>query len=84
MYAFNISSDDPEAMVRGHDTVLAAGGTAVMVSIAQVGLAGVKYLRQRCQLPIHGHRNGWDALTRHPALGFDFRAWHQVLPAGGS
>lgn len=83
MYAFNISSDDPDTMVRGHDTVLAAGGTAVMVSIAQVGLAGVKYLRQRCQLPIHGHRNGWDALNRHPALGFDFRAWHQFYRLAG-
>lgn len=83
MYAFNISSDDPETMVRGHDTVLAAGGTAVMVSIAQVGLAGVKYLRQRCQLPIHGHRNGWDILTRHPALGLDFRAWHRFYRLAG-
>lgn len=83
MYAFNISSDDPETMVRGHDTVVAAGGTAVMVSIVQVGLAGVKYLRQRSQLPIHAHRNGWDALTRHPALGFDFRAWHQFYRLAG-
>jgi len=83
MYAFNISSDDPEAMVRGHDTVVAAGGNAVMVSIAQVGLAAVKFLRQRCQVPIHGHRNGWDALTRHPAIGFDFRAWHQFYRLAG-
>lgn len=83
MYAFNISSDDPEIMVRGHDTVVAAGGTAVMVSIAQVGLASVKFLRQRCQVPIHGHRNGWDALTRQPAIGFDFRAWHQFYRLAG-
>ena len=54
-----------------------------MVSIAQVGLGGLTYLRQRCQLPIHGHRNGWDILTRHPALGLDFRAWQQFYRLAG-
>ena len=53
MYAFNIT-DDLEAMLRHHDTVLRAGGTCVMVGINNVGLAAFSYLRERCQLPIHG------------------------------
>jgi ribulose-bisphosphate carboxylase large chain len=32
-------------------------------------------LRRHSSLPIHAHRNGWGYLSRHPALGFDYRAW---------
>ena len=77
MVAFNIT-DDIERMLRHHDTVLAHEGTCVMVSLNSVGVAGVEYLRRRCALPIHGHRNGWGYLSRHPSLGFDYDAW-QVL-----
>ena len=83
MYAFNISSDDPEEMVRRHDLVAAAGGTAVMVSIAQVGLGALRFLRRRSRLPIHAHRNGWELLTRSPFCGIDFRAWHQIYRLAG-
>ncbi len=37
MYAFNIT-DDLDDMLRHHDTVVAAGGTCVMVSVNAVGL----------------------------------------------
>ncbi|MBI5667436.1 MAG: ribulose-bisphosphate carboxylase large subunit family protein [Chloroflexi bacterium] len=77
MYAFNVSSDDPEQMVRRHDAVVQAGGTCVMVNINQVGYAGVRYLRQRCSLPIHAHRNGWGMLTRCPLLGLEFNAYNK-------
>jgi ribulose-bisphosphate carboxylase large chain len=82
MVAFNISGDIDE-MVRNHDTVLAAGGTCVMVNLLAVGLAAVAYLRKHSQLPIHGHRNGWGALTRHPALGFDFTAYQKFWRLAG-
>src|SRR5690606_35305557 len=61
----------------------AAGGTCVMVSIAQVGLSGFTYLRKRSSLPIHAHRNGWGGLTRAPLLGWDFRAWSTVWRLAG-
>lgn len=77
MYAFNIS-DELDAMRRHHDTVLRMGGTCVMVSINSVGPAGVSALRRSCQLPIHGHRNGWGMLTRDPNLGLDFRAYQKI------
>ena len=84
MFAFNISHADPETMVRRHDTVLRAGGTCVMVSVNQVGLGGLTYLRKRSQLPIHAHRNGWAALTRCPYLGWEFRAWQKLLRLAGA
>lgn len=82
MYAFNIT-DDLEAMLRHHDAVVHAGGTCVMASLNSVGLAGVSYLRQRCQLPIHGHRNGWGMLNRCPALGMDFVAYQKLWRLAG-
>jgi len=82
MYAFNIS-DQWEAMKRHHDTVLAHGGTCVMVSVNSVGLTGVRALREICDLPIHGHRNGWGMLTRCPALGIAFRAYQKLWRLAG-
>jgi ribulose-bisphosphate carboxylase large chain len=82
MYAFNIT-DELDAMRRHHDCVRAAGGTCVMVSLNHVGLAGVSALRATCELPIHGHRNGWGMLTRHPLLGVDFTAYQKFWRAVG-
>lgn len=77
MFAFNISSDDPETLACNHDLVLAASGNCVMVNINHVGYAGVRYLRRRSQLPIHAHRNGWGMLTRSPLLGMEFNAYNK-------
>lgn len=82
MYAFNIT-DELDAMKRHHDCVLQAGGTCVMLSINQVGLAAATSVRSWCQLPIHGHRNGWGMLTRHPALGMEFTAYQKLWRAVG-
>lgn len=82
MYAINISGSIDE-MLRRHDAVLAAGGTCVMVSINWVGFAGVEHLRRHSQLPIHGHRNGWGAFTRHPGLGFSFQAYQKLWRMAG-
>ena len=82
MYAFNIS-DSLEAMYRHHDIVQAASGTCVMVSLNSVGLAGVEALRGRASLPIHGHRNGWGMLNRHPALGIEFTAYQKLWRLAG-
>jgi ribulose-bisphosphate carboxylase large chain len=54
-----------------------------MVSVNWVGFAGVEYLRRHAQLPIHGHRNGWGALTRHPRLGFSFQAYQKLWRLAG-
>lgn len=82
MYAFNIT-DEIDAMLRHHDTVLAAGGTCVMVSVNSVGLPGVAQLRRHAQLPIHGHRNGWGMYTRSPQLGMEFSAYQKLWRLAG-
>ncbi|MCB0047128.1 MAG: ribulose-bisphosphate carboxylase large subunit family protein [Caldilineaceae bacterium] len=82
MVAFNISGEIDE-MLHNHDLVLAAGGNCVMVNLLSVGLSAVSYLRRHSRLPIHGHRNGWGALSRHPLLGFDFRAYQKFWRLAG-
>lgn len=78
MYAFGISSADPDQMLRNHDCVLEAGGNAAVVNINSVGHGGMSFLRRRSALCLHAHRNGWDILTRHPALGMEFRAYQKI------
>jgi ribulose-bisphosphate carboxylase large chain len=82
MFAFNIT-DQLDRMLAHHDTVVAAGGTCVMVSLNSVGFAAVDYLRRRAALPIHGHRNGWGMHTRHPALGMEFTAYQKLWRLAG-
>jgi ribulose-bisphosphate carboxylase large chain len=82
MFAFNIT-DDFDAMLRHHDTVVAAGGTCVMISLHSVGLAAAAELRRRSRLPIHGHRNGWGIYGRHPLLGVDYAAWQKFWRLAG-
>ena len=75
MYAFGISATDPDEMMRNHDAVVAHGGNAAVVNINAIGFGALRFLRERSSLVLHAHRNGWDLLTRHPGLGFDFRPW---------
>ncbi len=82
MYAFNIT-DEIDAMMRHHDTVVKAGGTCVMLSLNHAGSPAVSHLRHRSQLPIHGHRNGWGMLTRSPHLGIDFKVYQKIWRLAG-
>lgn len=77
MYAFGISHADPDEMMRNHDLVLAAGGNCAVVNIQSIGFGGMSFLRKRSGLVLHAHRNGWDILTRHQGLGFEFSVWQQ-------
>lgn len=82
MYAFNIS-DEADAMQRNYDKIISAGGTCAMISLNSVGLAGVKKIADQGQLAIHGHRNGWGMLNRHPLLGIEFPAYQQLWRLAG-
>jgi ribulose-bisphosphate carboxylase large chain len=82
MYAFNVS-DELDAMLRHYERVVQAGGTAVMVSLNSVGLSGVKRLCDLGVLAVHGHRNGWGMLTRHPWLGIEFPAYQKLWRLAG-
>lgn len=83
MFAFNITGEIDE-MRRWHDTVLAAGGTAVMVSIHSIGLPGMTAVRSHSQLPIHAHRNGWGLYGRSPHIGIDYKAWQKFWRLAGA
>jgi ribulose 1,5-bisphosphate carboxylase large subunit-like protein len=78
MYAFGISSADPDTMMQNHDIVVKNGGNAAVVNINSIGYGGMSFLRKRSALCLHAHRNGWDILTRHPGLGMDFRAYQKI------
>ncbi|RUX51883.1 ribulose 1,5-bisphosphate carboxylase [Mesorhizobium sp. M4A.F.Ca.ET.050.02.1.1] len=78
MYAFGISDVDPDEMVRKHDMVVREGGNAAVININSIGMGAFLFLRRRSSLALHAHRNGWDLLTRHPGLGFDFSVYQQL------
>jgi ribulose-bisphosphate carboxylase large chain len=82
MIAFNLTGDLDE-MRRRHDLVLAEGGTCVMASLHSVGFVGILELARHSALPIHGHRNGWGYLSRHPALGWDYAPWQMLWRLAG-
>ncbi len=83
MVAFNLTGD-LDQMRRRHDLVVELGGTCVMASLNAIGLVGLTELRRHASLPIHAHRCGWGALTRSPALGWDYAPWHQVWRLAGA
>ena len=82
MYAFNISGEVDEMMER-YEKIVNSNGTCAMISINSVGLAGTKKICDQRQLAIHGHRNGWGMLSRHPLLGIDFRAYQKLWRLAG-
>lgn len=83
MVAFNLTGEVDEMRGR-HDLVRDLGGTCVMASLNAVGITGLLALRRHAELPIHAHRNGWGALSRHPALGFDYVAWAKIWRLAGA
>ncbi len=82
MYAFNISGD-LDTLKKNYDTTLKHKGTCAMLSINSVGWSGVKEIADRGQLSIHGHRNGWGMLNRHPLLGINFPAYAKLWRLAG-
>jgi ribulose-bisphosphate carboxylase large chain len=82
MYAFNVS-DELDAMQRHYDKVVKSGGTCAMMSLNSVGLSGAKKICDIGALAIHGHRNGWGMLNRHPLLGIEFPAYQKLWRLAG-
>ena len=83
MYAFNLTGD-LDQMRRRHDLLVAEGATCLMASLNSVGLVGMIELARFSRLPIHAHRNGWGALSRHPVLGWSYVAWQKIWRLAGA
>jgi len=82
MVAFNIT-DELDSMLRHYERIVQSDGTCAMLSINSVGLTAVKRICDQGKLAIHGHRNGWGMLTRHPLLGMEFRAYQKLWRMAG-
>ena len=82
MYAFNISGDLEDMLVR-HDYLLKRGGTCIMINLNWVGLSAAIKVIAHSQLPVHGHRNGWGIFDRSPVLGMGFSAYQKIWRMAG-
>jgi ribulose-bisphosphate carboxylase large chain len=82
MVAFNIS-DEVDAMRRHAELVRREGGDCVMASLNWCGFSAIQSLRRSTPLALHGHRNGFGALSRHPLLGMSYQAWQSLWRLAG-
>ena len=82
MVAFNIT-DETDAMRRHADLVAREGGTCVMASLNWCGFSAIETLRRSTDLTLHGHRNGYGAVSRHPWLGISFQAYQALWRLAG-
>ncbi|RZL65624.1 MAG: ribulose 1,5-bisphosphate carboxylase [Variovorax sp.] len=82
MVAFNIT-DETDAMKRHSDLVAREGGSCVMASLNWCGYSAMQTLRRHTPLAVHGHRNGFGALSRHPLLGISFQAYQTLWRLAG-
>lgn len=82
MMAFNIS-DDLDAMRRHADLIEREGGNCVMASLNWCGYSAVQSLRRSTPLALHGHRNGFGAMSRHPLLGMSFQPYQALWRMAG-
>jgi len=82
MYACNISGD-LDTMRRQYDQIVAAEGTCAMISVNPVGWTATHEICRHGKLAVHGHRNGWGMLNRHPWLGMNFPAYEKIWRLAG-
>ncbi|MCD2514129.1 ribulose-bisphosphate carboxylase large subunit family protein [Comamonas endophytica] len=82
MVAFNIT-DETDAMKRHADLIEREGGSCAMASLNWCGYSALQTLRRHTGLALHGHRNGYGALSRHPLLGMSFPAYQTLWRLAG-
>ena len=82
MVAFNIT-DETDAMRRHADLVAREGGSCVMASLNWCGYSAIQTLRRHTPLALHGHRNGFGAMSRHSLLGIGFQAYQTLWRLAG-
>lgn len=82
MYACNIS-DEIDEMQRKYELIEQEEGSCAMISINSVGFSAAKKICDNGNLVIHGHRNGWGMLNRHPLLGIEFPAYQKIWRLAG-
>lgn len=82
MYAFNIT-DDLDLMQRNYEKIVNAGGSCAMISLNSTGMAATRKIAGNDAQVIHGHRNGFGMMNRHPQLGIEFPAYQTLWRLAG-
>lgn len=83
MYAFNIT-DEIDQMWRNLDLLETYGTACAMVCLQSVGITGLRAVRQRASIPIHGHRAGWGLCSRSPNIGISFAVMQKMWRLAGA
>ena len=83
MYAFNVT-DEIDQMWRNLELLDSLGGTCAMVCMNSVGLTGLRALRDRSAMVIHGHRAGWGLYSRSPNIGISFQVMQKLWRLAGA
>lgn len=83
IYACNVT-DEIDQMWRNLDLLQAHGGTCAMVCVSAVGLSGLRALRDRSPMAIHGHRAGWGIYSRSPDIGISFGVMQKLWRLAGA
>ena len=83
LYAVNIT-DEIDQMWRNLDAMHRVGATCAMVCVNSVGLTGLRAVRNRSEVLIHGHRAGWGLYSRSPDIGIDFDVMQKLWRLAGA
>lgn len=83
MYAFNLT-DEIDQMWRNLELLEVHESTCAMVCISSVGLSGLRALRNRSTMTIHGHRAGWGIYSRSPDVGISFPVMQKLWRLAGA
>jgi ribulose-bisphosphate carboxylase large chain len=83
LYAANIT-DEIDQMWRNLDTMQRLGATCAMVCMQSIGLTGLRAVRDRSSVLIHGHRAGWGLLSRSPDVGISFNVMQKLWRLAGA
>lgn len=83
LYAINIT-DEIDQMWRNLDAMKNVEATCAMVCVQSVGLTGLRAVRDRSEVLIHGHRAGWGLLSRSPDIGISFDVMQKLWRLAGA
>ncbi|WP_018687411.1 ribulose-bisphosphate carboxylase large subunit family protein [Ahrensia kielensis] len=83
LYAVNIT-DEIDQMWRNLDAMKNVEATCAMVCVQSVGLTGLRAVRDRSEVLIHGHRAGWGLMSRSPDIGISFDVMQKLWRLAGA
>lgn len=83
MYAFNMT-DEIDQMWRNLDLLQVNEAFCAMVCVNSVGMTGLRAVRERSPMIVHGHRAGWGLYSRSPDIGIGFPVMQKLWRLAGA